>query len=83
MSDRPIFTYQTRLASDEGLFSALAAYAALYGHIERCLFARMEKGERASSFKNEFLQEFKITARQFSRRAGRKSGFGCPTKTEN
>jgi hypothetical protein len=61
MVDR-LFTFQTRI----GDFPALDAFADHFGHIERCLFARTRDGRSAASFKNTFLQEFGITARQFN-----------------
>lgn len=61
MSER-MATYQTRIAAHP----ALDAYAQLYGHVERCLFARTRSGQSAGSFKNDFLKRFGITARQFN-----------------
>jgi hypothetical protein len=39
MTERPIFTYQTRLSLTEPQAAALDAYAYLYGKVERSLFA--------------------------------------------
>lgn len=65
MSDKPIFTYQTRLALDDhGL--ALDAYASLYGKVERSLFAALAAGGDASKLKSGFLRKFGITARQYN-----------------
>lgn len=61
MSER-MATYQTRIAAHP----ALEAYAQLYGHVERCLFARTRSGQSAGRLKNEFLKQFGITARQFN-----------------
>ena len=44
MSDRPIFTYQTRFVLDDGQTAVLDAYAKLYGRAERSLFAAMQAG---------------------------------------
>ena len=63
MSDH-LFTYQARIESHP----AMDAFAQLNGHVERSLFARTQSGDSATagSFKNEFLKEFDITARQFN-----------------
>src|SRR2546426_5053735 len=44
MSDRPVFTYQTRPALADGQAAVLDAYAELYGRAERSLFAAMQAG---------------------------------------
>ena len=44
MSDRPIFTYQTRIAPVAAQVSLLDAYAALHGRAERSLFAALQAG---------------------------------------
>jgi IS605 OrfB family transposase len=60
-------TYQARIAVSEEAEDILAAYAAHYGYVERCLYADMRKtGKKAASFKNGYLVKFKITARQFN-----------------
>ena len=65
MSDKPIFTYQTRLVLDnQGL--ALDAYASLYGIVERSLLAALASGGDASKLKSGFLKKFGITARQYN-----------------
>jgi IS605 OrfB family transposase len=66
MSDRPIFTYQTRPALDPAQFSALDAYAELYGRAERSLFSAMQAGGVLNHLKREFLPLFGISARQFN-----------------
>lgn len=66
MSERPIFTYQTRLVLDVAQTQALDAYAALYGRAERSLFASMQKDVSINDLKREFLPKFGITARQFN-----------------
>lgn len=66
MSDRPIFTYQTRLVLDDAQSAALNAYANLYGQVERSLFAAMQTGASINDLKRSFLHRFGITARQFN-----------------
>lgn len=66
MTDRPIFTYQTRLAPDAAQAAALDAYAALYGKAERSLFAALQAGGSINDLKRAFLLRFGITARQFN-----------------
>jgi hypothetical protein len=62
----PIFTYQTRLALDAEQAAALDAYAALYGRVERSLFAAFQAGGKLNDLKRQFLPKFGITARQFN-----------------
>ena len=66
MSERPIFTYQTRLVLDVAQAQALDAYAALYGRAERSLFAALRAGKALNDLKREFLPRFGLTARQFN-----------------
>lgn len=66
MSERPIFTFQTRLSLTELQASALDAYAGLYGKVERSLFAAMQSGGSLNDLKRDFLPKFGITARQFN-----------------
>lgn len=66
MSDRPVFTYQTRPALDGGQAAVLAAYAELYGRTERSLFAAIQAGGKLNNLKRDFLPRFGITARQFN-----------------
>lgn len=67
MSKEHISTYQARISGTEEVETLLAAYAAHYGRLERCLYADMRKsGKKAASFKNDYLVRFKITARQFN-----------------
>ena len=63
MSERPIFTYQTRPMLDAVQAGVLDAYAALYGRAERSLFAAMQTGKNVNQLKREFLPKFGITAR--------------------
>ncbi len=66
MSDH-ISTYQARITVPGEIESVLSAYAAHYGHVERCLYADMrQSGKQTASFKNEYLWKFRITARQFN-----------------
>jgi IS605 OrfB family transposase len=66
MTERHIFTYQTRLALYADGAAALDAYASLNGQVERSLFAAMRAGGAMNDLKREFLTRFGITARQFN-----------------
>ena len=66
MSNQQIFTYQTRLEIDRGHETALNAYAALYGIVERKLFAALEAGGDISKLKSDYLRDYGITARQYN-----------------
>lgn len=66
MSDRPIFTYQTRPVLSTGQEAALSAYAVLYGKAERSLFAALAAGGDSSKLKSGFQKKFGITARQYN-----------------
>ncbi len=66
MSDRPVFTYQTRLAPTPDQAAMLDAYAVLHGRAERSLFAVMRRGGAINDLKRDFLARFGITARQFN-----------------
>ncbi len=65
------FTYQDRIRSfpdvdlGEGN-AALSAYAGIFGHIERSLFARFCAGASLNSLKNAYLVEYRIPARMFN-----------------
>jgi len=48
MSERPVFTYQTRPMLDGGQAVVLDAYAELYGRTERSLFAAIAKPQANS-----------------------------------
>lgn len=63
MSDRHIFTYQTRLGLDKEAEGCLVAYGKLYGKVERSLFADMSKGVVPGKLKSGYLSRFGITAR--------------------
>ena len=57
------FTYQTRICGNE---DALAAYADLYGSLQRRLFADVTAGHTASSLKSEYINRHAISARMFN-----------------
>ena len=64
-------SYQTRIAVYEGIDradgdAALSAYAALYGEVQRKLFADVAAGESAVSKKSEYIEEHGIPARMFN-----------------
>ena len=64
-------TYQTRIAAYAGLDrasgdAALAAYAELYGRVERKLFAEVAAGNSATSVKSAYLRRYGILARMFN-----------------
>ena len=64
-------TYQTRVREYSGVDreagdAALSAYAALYGRVERKLFAEVAAGRSASSLKSEYLKRYGIPARMFN-----------------
>ena len=56
-------TYQTRI---EGNDEALSAYAALYGRVQRDLFAEVSSGRTAVSMKRNCVREYGIPARMFN-----------------
>ena len=64
-------TYQTRVLGygyvvpSEGE-ATLAAYAELYGRVQRKLFADFSAGEVPASLKKEYLQRYRIPARMFN-----------------
>jgi IS605 OrfB family transposase len=66
MSNQQTFTYQTRFDAPKEQDAALTAYAALYGTVERNLFAALAAGGDASSLKSAFLRRHGITARQYN-----------------
>lgn len=66
MSERPVFTYQTRPTLDDDQAAVLGAYAELYGRTERGLFAAMQAGGKLNDLKRDFLPRFGVTARQFN-----------------
>ena len=67
----PTATYQTRIHGYAGLEraagdSALSAYAALYGRVQRRLFADLAAGRPSASLKNEYLGRYGMPARMFN-----------------
>jgi IS605 OrfB family transposase len=66
MTERPIFTYQTRLTLGCAQRAALDAYAYLYGQVERSLIAQIRTNASINDLKREFLPKFGITARRFN-----------------
>ena len=66
-----VSTYQTRIAVYEGRDraegdAALSAYAALYGRVQRKLFADVAAGRSAASLKSDYIKEHGIPARMFN-----------------
>ena len=64
-------TYQTRVSGYVGLDraegdAALAAYAELYGQVERKLFAEVAAGRSAAPLKRDYIREHGIPARLFN-----------------
>ena len=64
-------TYQTRIADYGDVEpthgeAALAAYAELYGRVQRKLFADFSAGELPASLKRVYLQRYGIPARMFN-----------------
>ena len=64
-------TYQTRISDYADLDrlegdAALAAYAGLYGRVQRKLFADVAAGRRAISLKSAYLERYGIPARMFN-----------------
>ena len=64
-------SYQTRIAVYEGIDravgdAALSAYAALYGQVQRKLFADVAAGESAVSKQREYIEKHGIPARLFN-----------------
>ena len=66
-------TYQTRISEYEGRDgeraagdAAKAAYAELYGRVERKLFAHVSAGRSPGSLKSVFLRRYGIPARMFN-----------------
>ena len=66
-----VSTHQTRVADYAGMDrlagdAALAAYAELYGRVQRKLFADVAAGGSAASLKGAYLQRYGIPARLFN-----------------
>ena len=67
----PVATYQTRVSGYVGLDreagdAALAAYAELYGQVQRKLFAEVAAGRSAAPLKRDYMREHGIPARMFN-----------------
>ena len=67
----PVATYQTRVSGyvgwDRGAGdAALAAYAELYGQVQRKLFAEVAAGRSAAPLKRDYMREHGIPARMFN-----------------
>lgn len=60
------FTYQTRIAAAPDPGRLLDEYAALYGKVERTLFAALAAGKPAVTLKSGFCKRFDVTARQYN-----------------
>jgi hypothetical protein len=63
---KSVFTYQTRVSVTSRQDGALSEYAALFGRVERTLYADIQKGEDPNLLKSSYLVHFDITARQFN-----------------
>ena len=60
-------TYQTRIVSTPEIDAFLDTYVNHYNYVERELYADMQKAkEPAAIFKNRYLVEYGLTARQFN-----------------
>ena len=66
MTERPIYTYQTRLTVTAEQSAQLDRYAALHGQIQRTLFAALKAGRDLNELKVEFCAKYGVTARQFN-----------------
>ena len=62
-ADKFTATYHTRIRGND---DALAAYAGLYGTLQRSLFADVSAGHRASSLKSDYISRYGIPARMFN-----------------
>ena len=67
----PVATYQTRVSDYTGLDreagdAVLAAYAELYGQVQRKLFADVAAGRSAVALKSEYIKKHGIPARMFN-----------------
>ena len=66
MADPRTFTYQTRIVVDSNTDTTLQAYATLYGHAERCLFADYAAGKDTTQDKPAFMRCHGLTSRQYN-----------------
>ena len=65
------FTYEDRIHSFAGVdceagLSALSAYAAFFGKLERRLFSRFCAGVPVRSLKKDYVSRYRIPARMFN-----------------
>ena len=61
------FTYQARIKEADTMLTVfLQDYAALYGLVERRLYADYARGKDISRLKNDYLVKYGLTARQFN-----------------
>ena len=65
-SDVYTATFQTRLSCGEADNTILNEYGALFGTVERSLFADLARGKLANHCKSSYIKEFGITARHFN-----------------
>lgn len=67
MTDRHIYTYQTRPVLNPVQHGLLCDWSALHGQAERSLFAALRAGTQTlNELKHDFQKRFGITARQFN-----------------
>ena len=66
MTEAGHFTYQTRIRAPSATTDLLDAYAALFGTVERSLFAAYQARTPINDCKRDFQRRFGITARQFN-----------------
>lgn len=66
MSNRQIFTYQTRIELTLEQEAILDAYSQLYGKAKRSLFSQIRSGGSLNKMKREFQLRFGISARHFN-----------------
>jgi IS605 OrfB family transposase len=62
----PIHTYQTRPHLDEVTEAAFDEMANLFSRVERTLFTDIMSGKTAAELKSEYINRYRITARQFN-----------------
>lgn len=65
MTSDQLFTYQTRIKSQEH-HDVLLAYSEIMNKVERKLFADYSRGKKPNELKSTYLKDFKITARQYN-----------------
>lgn len=66
MTERPIYTYQTRIAVTSEQSVLLDQYAALHGKVQRALFAALGAGRPMNELKVAFCKKYGLLARQFN-----------------